>query len=476
MITYILKSSLSLLFLFGLYWFLLRKEKFFVFNRFFLITSIVFSLVVPIVPTIPLPVNFQISQKFEKIVSTFDHSNTPNALSHNDIYVFSDQSNNTKNSSSIELSDILLIIYTVGVIIFLFRFLSNIYYILHQIKLSEKIKYPGYKLALSESQTNTHCFFNTIFINKQDYLKKIIDEDLLNHEIEHIKQWHSLDILFVEIIRSLYWFNPIILLYRKAIILNHEYLSDNGVIRNNNDIKSYSEKLLNFIVCRDNIPLTSGYSHSLTLKRLLMMTKTNSKSLFTRIKIVITLSLVLFYFFLLSCNHSNKQSDTYILPSNVNISSGHDSNWKLSKKDSLYIDAFDRATVVYQTNFENELWRWKAILEKHKINLNEFNHKMTFERKSFDTVRVYYLELGIFDTLKDNEVTLKNALVLSKYFLGDDYWILTAQTLFHDFKNYLHVAKNGSVKNYNLNTPIDKPLRGHQFESQHHNIKKTIIY
>ena len=476
MITYILKSSLSLLFLFGLYWFLLRKEKFFVFNRFFLITSIVFSLVVPIVPTIPLPVNFQISQKFEKIVSVFDHSNTPNALSQNDIYVFSDQSNNTVNSSLIELSDILLIIYIVGVIIFLFRFLSNIYNILHQIKLSEKIKYPGYKLALSESQTSTHCFFNTIFINKQDYLKNIIDEDLLNHEIEHIKQWHSLDILFLEIIRSIYWFNPIILLYRKAVITNHEYLSDNIVILNHNDVKSYSEKLLNFIIYRDNIPLTSGFSHSLTMKRLIMMTKTNSKSFFTRIKIVITLSLVLFYFFLLSCNHSNKQSDTYILPSNVNISSGHDPNWKLSKKDSLYIDSFDRGTVVYQTNFESELWRWKAILEKHKINFNEFNYKMTFDRKSFDTVRVYYLELGIIDTLKDNKATLKNAIILSKYFLGDDYWILTAQTLFHDFENYLYVAKNGSIKNYNLNTPIDKPLSGHQFESQHHNIKKTIIY
>ena len=181
-----------------------------------------------------------------------------------------------------------------------------------------------------------------------------------------------------------------------------------------------------------------------------MLTKSNSKSVFTRLKIVMTLSLVLFYFFLLSCNHSNKQSDTYILPSNVNISSGRDPNWKLSKEDSLYIDSFDRGTVVYQTNFENELWRWKAILEKHKINLNEFNHKITFDRKSFDTIRVYYLELGIIDTLKDNKVTLKNAIILSKYFLGDDYWILTAQTLFHDFENYLYVAKNGSNKNYNI--------------------------
>ena len=46
MIAYIIKSSVSLLLLFGLYWFLLRKEKLFVFNRFFLVVSVVFSLIV----------------------------------------------------------------------------------------------------------------------------------------------------------------------------------------------------------------------------------------------------------------------------------------------------------------------------------------------------------------------------------------------------------------------------------------------
>ena len=56
MIVYILKSSLSLIILFGLYWFLLRKEKLFEFNRFFLILSVVFSLLVPF---ISIPVNFQ---------------------------------------------------------------------------------------------------------------------------------------------------------------------------------------------------------------------------------------------------------------------------------------------------------------------------------------------------------------------------------------------------------------------------------
>ena len=55
MILYILKSSLSLLILFGIYWFLLRKEKLFRFNRFFLVFSIVFSLIMPII-SIPVQI------------------------------------------------------------------------------------------------------------------------------------------------------------------------------------------------------------------------------------------------------------------------------------------------------------------------------------------------------------------------------------------------------------------------------------
>ncbi len=68
MIAYIFKSSLSLIILFGLYWFLLRKEKLFVFNRFFLIVSVVFSLVVPF---ISIPVNFKDHHQTGKPYSCF---------------------------------------------------------------------------------------------------------------------------------------------------------------------------------------------------------------------------------------------------------------------------------------------------------------------------------------------------------------------------------------------------------------------
>ena len=108
MIAYIFKSSLSLLLLFGLYWFLLRKEKLFIFNRFFLVLSIVFSLIVPF---ISIPVNFQNTQNLEKIITTFD-SNIPEInQSQNTINQNLNQSFKDVQPSMINFSIILLIFY-----------------------------------------------------------------------------------------------------------------------------------------------------------------------------------------------------------------------------------------------------------------------------------------------------------------------------------------------------------------------------
>ena len=69
MTTYIIKSSVSLLLMFGLYWFLLRKEKLFVFNRFFLVGSVVFSLIVPF---ISIPVNFQVTTQLNELIPAYN--------------------------------------------------------------------------------------------------------------------------------------------------------------------------------------------------------------------------------------------------------------------------------------------------------------------------------------------------------------------------------------------------------------------
>ena len=140
-------------------------------------------------------------------------------------------------------------------------------------RLSEKISFNGYQIILTNDQTGPCCFFDHIFLNRDDYHNGKIDKDLLNHEMEHARQSHTIDIILIELVKVFYWFNPVYLLYERAIRINHEYLADNGVISDNSDIKSYADKLLNFITCSSNMSLTSGSNNSFTKMRLIMMMK-----------------------------------------------------------------------------------------------------------------------------------------------------------------------------------------------------------
>ncbi|MGC1390319.1 MAG: M56 family metallopeptidase [Bacteroidales bacterium] len=173
--------------------------------------------------------------------------------------------------------------------------------------MSENAIYSGKRLVLIEDLINPYCFYKTIFVNKHDYLNRKIGTELLAHELEHIKQSHSIDILFLELVRIVYWFNPILILYSRAIRVNHEYMADNGVLRESLDIKSYADKLLSFISCKRNIPLTSEFNHSLTKRRLLMITKPKSKSAIYGLRITLTLCMILVFFLFFSFKPSNAQ-------------------------------------------------------------------------------------------------------------------------------------------------------------------------
>jgi len=310
MTAYIIKSTLSLLLLFGLYWFLLRKEKLFVFNRFFLILSVLFSLTLPFI-TIPVSIqNSEPQGSMKKTLSAVVPAYTPEQ------YAFKSTVNQSFNKSEplqapinerISYSQILILLYLAGVLLLLVRFIRNIFFLSNQMEILEKITYSGQRLVLTKNQINPFCFFNAIFISKQDYLNNEIAEELLSHEIEHIRQSHSADVIFIELVKIIYWFNPVLILYSRAIRVNHEYLADNGVIRGSSDIKNYAEKLLNYISSKRNIPLTSGFNPSLTRKRLVMLTKPRSGMINYGARIFITLNLATALLIILSFKPSYPQ-------------------------------------------------------------------------------------------------------------------------------------------------------------------------
>ena len=101
----------------------------------------------------------------------------------------------------------------------------------------------------------------------------------MHHELAHVNQKHSYDILFIELIRCLFWINPFLYFYKRAIQLNHEFLADEAVNNSFKNVYSYQVLLLEKAGMYKAINIASQFNYQVTKKRLMMMTKTTSASI-----------------------------------------------------------------------------------------------------------------------------------------------------------------------------------------------------
>lgn len=278
MIAYLIHSSVSLALLLMIYWFFLEKEKRLIFNRAFLIWSLVFSLIIPLIPvgTIPLEIAwstvFQFGeatpltsyQNFEEI--TLPSKVVPNATVQEGVL----DSNRSPNK-------IFFLIYGIVSALLFLRLIRIIIKIHLKSETNRKCLVRGFQVVLLNENVIPHSFINTVFLNKKEFKSGKIPEEVLNHEFTHIRQKHSLDILFVEVLKIVFWFNPMLYLYKKAIALNHEYLADEAVLSNGTIVKNYQQMLLKTLEISTTYSLASSFNFLLTKRRLQMMTQPKSK-------------------------------------------------------------------------------------------------------------------------------------------------------------------------------------------------------
>ncbi|HLN55794.1 MAG TPA: M56 family metallopeptidase, partial [Bacteroidales bacterium] len=326
MTAFIIKSVICMILLFGLYWTLLRKEKLFVFNRYFLIISVLLSFAVPFI-TIPIyPVyREQAGEIISMVFGTPEKSQAPAVInkiqppSVINTSVQREPSSGTggyappvmtvKNKAgAVGTGKVILAIYLAGFAVMLFRFCRNIYKVRRLLRIAEKIDNEWYRIALIEHDISPFSFLRTVYLNKGDYLGERIAPNVLNHELEHIRQLHSRDIIFFELVHIFFWFNPVLLLYKQAARINHEYLADDAVISNMQDMKNYAHELINFISRKATVPFTSGFSPSMIRLRLLMLnTSTSRKVKNFRILTALVSSLILLIVLSFSPDYNNPQ-------------------------------------------------------------------------------------------------------------------------------------------------------------------------
>ncbi len=269
-----------------LYYRLFLKDKtFHHYNRFYLLAASLISLVLPLlkVSYFTLEVNsnmYLLINSFQNLSST----NTPN----NDFLYIS------------------VIAFAFGLVAVFF--LTKLIFGLVKIQILKKEFQKEHFEGISFYQTNLaeapFSFFRNLFWKDSILIQSDLGRQILKHEMVHIEQKHSWDKIYLEILTSLFWFNPFFYLIKKEINLIHEYLADHKALKNS-DTKAFAQMLLASHFSGKQLPATSPFLSSNLKKRLTMLKK--SKTKFSYARRILALPLLFILAFLYMVNAKNKE-------------------------------------------------------------------------------------------------------------------------------------------------------------------------
>jgi len=261
-IIYLLKSSGLLLAFFVAYHFLLRKETFFVGNRWFLVTGLMTSALLPLF--------------FIKKVIFVERPK----ISINDLLQLGHQKNTISPKAittieSIDWLQIAAIGYGVVALLLILKIVVHLFSVFRLLKNKNIQKENGYSLIDIKEDIVPFSFFNYIVFNSSLYASEEL-QNILSHEKVHSKQKHSIDVLVAHFFTAIFWINPIVWLYKKAIIQNLEFIADYNAIQHTADKKAYQKTLLKVVSHQSCLPITNHFYQSLIKKRIVMLNKNQS--------------------------------------------------------------------------------------------------------------------------------------------------------------------------------------------------------
>ncbi|RYJ38761.1 Peptidase M56, BlaR1 [Flavobacterium anhuiense] len=254
---YIIKSSGLMLLFYCAYFFLLRKETFFNSNRWFLLSGLIVSAILPLLTyTKVIWINAapQFNTDFQNFVSNASQD----------------------ESSEFNWNYVILGLYAAGLLIFLIK-LAIDFYSLNSIIKGKKIKQQAdFKFIDINENIAPFSYFEYIVYNSSLYTASEL-ENIIEHEKVHSDQNHTFDVLISRIFSIIFWFNPIVWFYKKAITQNLEFIADSEAAKKLLDKKAYQYTLLKITTHENCVAITNHFYQSLIKKRIVMLNKNQSK-------------------------------------------------------------------------------------------------------------------------------------------------------------------------------------------------------
>jgi bla regulator protein blaR1 len=350
---FLLKSAGLIALFLIVYRIFLAQDTYFKGIRFYFITGILASLIIPfisIIKYVEVPTQqFVYNQDFQNFIST------------NTVEPF-------------DWTALLINIYFIGI------FLSGLYFTFQIISLLKILntksvkKNNNYKIIETKKEVSPFSFFNYIVYNPTQFSKEEIQQ-LLKHEETHVLQRHSIDMLLAHTLTCVQWFNPFAWYFKKAITQNLEYIADKEA-KFTITPKNYAYLLLKTTKPNYQIVLANNFYNSLLKKRIMMLHKNHSHSL-KQLKLALILPLLVGFIFVFNTKvvAQHKQDtkskitkvdiDAFAMQFEKNATKADLDNIKSSFKEKF---GFDIKIKNLKRNDKNEITSIKITAKKGKTN------------------------------------------------------------------------------------------------------------
>ncbi|WP_412465509.1 M56 family metallopeptidase [Pedobacter sp. KLB.chiD] len=265
---YLLEANLYLILFYGFYRLFLHRETFYGLNRYYLIFSSILAYTLPF---------FQLGFLMKEIVF------------HDTGYIQMEEP-----KAVFALENIFVALYLAISAALLLKVLWGLIYIIRLMRNTRKKKENGITLIEIQNSKMAFSFFNLLFIDPEMNQKATV----LKHEMVHIKQKHSLDILLFELIQISSWFNPVIHFIKRDIRLLHEYLADEATTKKDIAKYDYALFLIQSSYGNREISLSNHFFNSSLLKNRISMLNQKKSAKWARLKLLFILPLSGFMLFL----------------------------------------------------------------------------------------------------------------------------------------------------------------------------------
>ncbi|MDG5492589.1 M56 family metallopeptidase [Psychroserpens sp. SPM9] len=271
---YLLKASAVLLIFYICYQIFLQRDTFFQANRWFLLSGLIIACSVPLV-VIPIYIEY----------TPVEPSGYTFAV--NEIAL---PASTTIEAQPFDYSQLILWTYFLGIFVCFGKLCIDFLSLRKVFKNSNLVQSKSFKILETSEHVAPFSFFNRIVYNPKQFKNEEI-EHVINHEKVHTKELHSIDTILAQLACILFWFNPIVWLYKKALQQNLEFIADQKAQYVSPCEKSYQTVLLKASVKNHQLAFTNNFYTSLIKKRIVMLHKSKSNKL-NQLKLLFVLPLL----------------------------------------------------------------------------------------------------------------------------------------------------------------------------------------